>query len=286
MNYKKFEIKNKIVFETPIDNYPPLVTLTSKHSTCKISLHGAHILSFKPNDKKDLLWLSSLAIYRQDKAIRGGIPICLPWFGGFDTPSHGFARISSWEIIESKNFDDEFLSITFRLKNDKFIADYYVEISTTLNIELKVKNISEDKFEFTQALHSYFNISDVKNTIIKGLENQNYIDSIDNNREKTQQGYIRIDKEIDRIYTNTNSQTLILDKGYKREIIISTKNSKSTVVWNPWIEKSSKMSDFDEGGYKKMLCIESANIGFEKIILQKGESHSLKVKISEKEISI
>lgn len=277
-------VSEKIIFEAPIEGYPPFVTLYSKYSRCKIALHGAHVLSFIPNGSEDILWLSSKAIYKNDKAIRGGIPICLPWFGGADIPSHGFARVSQWEVVKSGVDEDGSPFIYLKLESDewehKFSAELFIEVSDVLKLELTMKNLDEKAFTFTQALHTYFNISDVKNVSLIGLDGVKYIDSLDGNAEKTQHGAIEIDAEIDRIYQDTEDECIIEDKGYKRKISISKVNSKSTVVWNPWIKKSASMADFDEGGYKNMLCVESANIGNEEITLQSGEEHSMKVFIS------
>jgi glucose-6-phosphate 1-epimerase len=281
---KKFGIDKKIVFETPIENYPPFVTLYSQHSRCKIALHGAHVLSFIPNGSEDILWLSSKAIYQNDKAIRGGIPLCLPWFGGADTPSHGFARVSKWEVLQSGVDENGSPYICLRLESDdwdyKFSAQLFIEVSDVLKLELTMKNLDEKAFTFTQALHTYFNISDVKNISLIGLDGVKYIDSLDRNIEKIQHGAIAIDAEIDRIYQDTEDKCIIDDKGFNRKISIKKVNSKSTVVWNPWIEKSASMVDFDESGYQKMLCVESANIGKEEITLQSGEQHVMKVFIS------
>ncbi len=280
----------QIVFEKPIENYPSFVTLYSKYSRCKIALHGAHVLSFIPNGSHDLLWLSSCAIYRNDKAIRGGIPLCLPWFGGTSTPSHGFARVSEWEVLESGVDEDGSPYICLRLESDdwdyKFSAQLRIEVSEVLKLELTMKNLDKKPFTFTEALHSYFNISDVKNVSLTGLEGRKYIDSIDGDTEKIQHGAIEIEAEIDRIYQDTENVCVIHDKGFNRKISISKENSKSTVVWNPWIEKSATMSDFDEGGYQNMLCVESANIGNEEIVLQAGEQHSMKVTIGEKHFNL
>ena len=278
-------ISEKIIFETPIEGYPPFVTLYSKYSRCKIALHGAHVLSFIPNGGEDILWLSSKAIYKNDKAIRGGIPLCLPWFGGADKPSHGFARVSEWEVVKSGVDDDGSPFIYLKLESDeweyKFSAELFIEVSDVLKLELTMTNLDEKAFTFTEALHTYFNISDVKNVSLTGLDGVKYIDSLDGDSEKIQRGFIEIDAEIDRIYQDTEDDCIIADKGYNRKISITKVNSKSTVVWNPWIDKSSSMVDFDAGGYQKMLCVESANIGDEEIVLQSGEKHSMKVTIGE-----
>jgi D-hexose-6-phosphate mutarotase len=208
----------------------------------------------------------------------------LPWFGGVFAPSHGFARISTWEVVESGVDEGSSPFICFELVSDdwdyKFVANLRVEVSKVLKLELTMKNLDEKAFTFTEALHSYFNVSDIKNVSLSGLEEQKYIDSLDGDREKSQNKAIKIDAEIDRIYQGTEDECIIKDDGYNRKISIKKENSKSTVVWNPWIEKSSKMSDFDKDGYKNMLCVESANIGDEEIVLQSGEEHSMRVIIS------
>ncbi len=283
MQYEQFAIDKKIVFETLIKEYPPFVILYAKESTCMIALHGAHVLSFIPNGGKDLLWLSSKAQYQNDKAIRGGIPLCLPWFGSDTSPSHGFARISEWEVVASGLDEEGSPYICLQLQSDdweyKFCAQLLVKVSDVLKLELTMQNLDEKAFKFTEALHSYFNISDVKNVSLIGLQGRNYIDQLDGNIEKTQHEAIEVDSEIDRIYQDTDDACTIEDKGYNRKISITKENSKSTVVWNPWIDKSASMVDFDEGGYKNMLCVESANIGDEAIELQSGAQHTMKVTI-------
>lgn len=290
MPSEKFGIADKIIFEKRAEDYPPFVTLVSKQSHCKIALHGAHILSFIPHGSPDLLWLSSKALYQNDKAIRGGIPICWPWFGSSDKPSHGFARIHSWEVIRSGVDEEENPHITLQLvSNDaskklfdyKFCAELSVTVSDTLDVQFSVINRDEKTFTITEALHTYFRISHVDSVKVTGLEGCSFIDQLDHDKEKLQQGAIKIKAEVDRIYQNSVDTCTICDEGLRRNIIVSKTDSKSTVVWNPWIQKSAAMADFDEGGYQHMVCVESANIGDHQITLKPGERHMMKLNISE-----
>ncbi len=281
MYSKNFGINGKIIFEKPIDDFPPFVTLYSKDSHCKIALHGAHVLSFVPNNSKDILWLSSDAIYEKSKAIRGGIPICLPWFGSVGKPSHGFARISEWSVVES-GLNNDYPYIKFFLELlDEYRFELFVEVSDALTMILSVENLNDKEMIMSEALHSYFNISDIENVFISGLEGKNYIDSLDHDKIKKQEKKIFINAEIDRIYQDTEDICVIEDSGFNRKIIISKENSKSTVVWNPWIKKSASMVDFELDGYRNMVCVESANIGEREVILQKGEKHNMQVVIEE-----
>ena len=291
MSSEKFGITNHIVFENDIENYPSFVTLHSKHGTCKLALHGGHVLSYIPKGSHDILWLSEKALYQQNKAIRGGIPLCFPWFSTAFTPSHGFARLMEWEVVQ--NGIDEACNpqIVLRLESTAwsrelwgydFSAELSIKLSKDLEMVLSVKNNDTKAFTIEEAMHSYYHVSDIKNVSVFGLEKKVYSDSLDANKEKSDDTPIQIDAEIDRIYEDTPECCIIRDRGLNREIIISKENSLSTIVWNPWREKSASMSDFNEGGYKQMLCVESGNIGKNKVIIKGGETRVMKMWISEK----
>ena len=69
--------------------------LRASGSEALVYLHGAHLASFRTSEHGELLWLSEKARYAPGKAIRGGVPICFPWFGAHaraELPAHGFAR--------------------------------------------------------------------------------------------------------------------------------------------------------------------------------------------------
>ncbi len=285
-----FVIEKHIIFENKKEDFPPFVILMSPHSQCKISLYGAQILSFIPHGSHDLLWLSKKAFYEKGKAIRGGIPLCFPWFASAGSPAHGFARIMPWKVVESGVDAQGNPHIKLRLQaneqtkvlwNYDFSAELFVKVSKKLEISLSITNKDDKSFSFAEAMHSYFQISDVQNVMIDGLQESIFIDSLDFNRHKAEKDAIEIDSEIDRIYINNKKSCVINDSSFNRQITISKEHSSSTVVWNPWIKKSSTMKDMQKEDYKQMICVESANVGDQKIILESGDTHTMGITIYE-----
>lgn len=286
-----FGIDRRIVFDHTIDGYAPFVSLNSPHGSCRIALHGAHILSYIPHGTRDdLLWLSECAIYEEGTAIRGGIPICWPWFASEGSPAHGFARNRVWEVVRSGIDENDDPHITLRLEFDKetlalwpyrFVLELDIFVSKKLTIALRAKNVDEQSFSFTEALHTYLNISDVSDIRIKGLSGCHYSNSLDG-KTYLEEGNITIDAEVDRIYSDASAVCQIEDSGRKRTITVYKENSLNTVVWNPWIEKSSGMKDMADGAYRSMVCVESANTAPNYITLSPGSIHEMRINISHK----
>lgn len=232
----------------------------------KIAFQGAHIFEYN-SDGKDLLWLSESSKFELGESIRGGIPICWPRFGNLDTslPQHGFARVFLFDLINVDESSPNKTTLHFRLKESeksREIWDYKFElevifiISDTLQVELKTTNTDAKAFMITQALHSYFKISNIANVHIKGLQNKPYFDALTGEYAR-QEDLISIDKEVDRIYQEVDKDIVLIDKD--REIKIKVSGSKSAIIWNPWIQKCKRMSAMTADAYKKFVCIESAN---------------------------
>lgn len=291
---KKFSFKDKhseLIFRDGPDNIP-LVEIINAKASAKISLQGAHVLSWMPHEQADVIWLSEDAKFEKGKSIRGGIPICWPWFGAHVSnnsfPAHGFARTVLWQVVDTKNISADETEITFRLSIDQqdediqkmwphdTYAEYRLNISSVLNLELITFNNSLESITIGQALHTYFNIEDINNTNIYGLENKTYLDKTDNFNSKVQKDSITINNEVDRVYLDTPEDVMI-DNG-KRKIIITKQGSKSTVVWNPWEEVANKMGDLGENGYQKMLCVESANAVNDTVTIKPSESYAMSAK--------
>lgn len=267
----------------------PLVEIKNAQASAVISLQGAHLLSWKPHKEGDVIWLSTDAVFAEGKSIRGGIPICWPWFGAHTNnssfPAHGFARTVSWDVIDTKNISTNETQITFRLSTNQLdkkhqemwpqatVVEYSVTISNTLRLELKTINNSQQEITIGQALHTYFNVVDINNTVVSGLEEKTYLDKPDNFNSKIQNGLITINDEVDRVYLNTTDD-IVIDNS-KRKILIKKEGSHTTVVWNPWEDISNKMGDLGVDGYKKMLCVESANAANDLIKINAGESYTL-----------
>lgn len=260
----------------------PVIQLSNSFGTASVALHGAHVTAYTPSGQKPVIFTSEQAIYKEGKAIRGGIPICWPWFNAHPTdpslPSHGFARNQFWEITASNHTADS-TSITLSLS----ITDLKAEVTITLNESLEVKltttNISNQQQTVGGALHSYFTVSNIDSIIIRGLEGVHYLDTLTDTPE-IQEGEISITQETDRIYTNSPETVSIFDREWNRNIFIDKSGSQSTVVWNPWITKSTGMADLGNEEYKGFVCIESANALEDIHSLAPGETHTLSTKIT------
>jgi glucose-6-phosphate 1-epimerase len=193
-----------------------------------------------------------------------------PQFGPGKLQQHGFARISKWKhasVGES--------AVCFTLTHDmipesfkdlwpfEFMLTYTVELLPTgLKMEFKVQNTGSIAFPFTCLLHTYFSVDDVSNASVEKLQNAVFTDSlVDKTKQKESRALVTIEKEVDRIYENISNE-LIVNKNVKLELGGFT----DAVVWNPWIEKSKKMADFDDEEYKKMICVEVGVVSHELVL--------------------
>ncbi len=284
---KQFAIAGHLQF-IEVDGGLVFAEINNAHATSSIALQGAHIATFQPKGEEPVIWLSKLAKFLPGKSIRGGVPVCWPWFGPHATdsklPGHGYARTVMWDVLETKALPDGSTFLRFGLVENDTTRTQWPHASTVqleatigkaLRVELVTKNTGSASFQLGEALHTYFHISDVGNMTIRGLEGCEYIDKVGETARRTQQGGIVIESEVDRVYVNTTADCVIEDKGLKRAIRISKQGSKSAVVWNPWTEKADKMGDFGKDGHRGMVCVESGNAFDNIITVQAGETHRL-----------
>lgn len=265
--------------------------IANSHSTARIALQGAHLVTWQPRGQEPVVWVSKFAKYAAGKSIRGGVPICWPWFGAHISdsklPGHGYARTVMWEVLETKELPDGATYIRFGLiETDATRAQWphpcSVQIEFTigknLRVELVTRNIGTHAFTLGEALHTYFHISDVGQMTIRGLEGCDYMDKAGGASElRKQQGGIVIESEVDRVYLNSSTDCVIEDRGLKRVIRIAKQGSHSTVVWNPWTEKADKMGDFGPQGHRGMVCVESTNALENVVSVAPGATHHLVV---------
>lgn len=290
----RFAIPGHVSFDE-IEKDFIIAKINNTHATSRIALQGAHIMTFQPNGEKPVIWLSEDAKFVSGKSIRGGVPICWPWFGPHETnpdfPAHGFARTMDWEVQETKALPDGSTLISFYLPvNDtikkqwphSFKLEIHITIGKTIKIELETNNTGKEPFTISEALHTYFHISDIQKIKISGLEGSEYMDKVGTPARKKQSGAITIDNEVDRVYLNTSSACLIEDQDWHRAIRIKKSGSQSTVVWNPWLQKAEKMGDLGQDGYRRMVCIESANALDNKLLV--NTEHKLIVEYSVEKI--
>jgi D-hexose-6-phosphate mutarotase len=284
---QKYGIGDQLIFSEGPGGFI-IAEMRNPHGEATVALHGGHIMSFRPRDHEPVLWLSSNSHFKTGKAIRGGIPVCWPWFADHptdpDKPAHGFVRAAVWSVSESEKLEDEstrlklFISDseeTMKLWPHRFRLEMDCTVSDVLRVKLISTNTGNKPFTCGGALHSYFNISSISNILINGLEGCPYIDKVDQGRRKIQDGAISVKSETDRLYLDTKADCIIQDSGMQRKIFISKNGSRTTVVWNPWIDKARAMQDFGDGEYKGMVCVETVNADTDVISLAPGNTHTL-----------
>lgn len=230
-----------------------------------ISKFGGHVLSFAPQGAQDLLWLSKTAKLDGSKAIRGGIPLCWPWFGpatgkNEGQPQHGYARSTFWNFELLEETDSKMVIKLQPEFSDDLALDFdltaFVTLSDTLKVELHSTNKTSDHQELSQAIHSYFSIANIDETELGGLENTEYVCKV-TNQTVSQESLVKLTEHSDRVYNTANSPILIDDQ--QRQIKVGGNNHDSVVVWNPWAQNAAGMGDFDDLGYQQMVCVEMAN---------------------------
>ena len=263
-------------------------------ATASISLQGGHVMRWQPKSAaQPVIWLSQLARLAPGKSLRGGIPVCWPWFGphaaqaGF--PGHGYARTVSWAVTHASGLADGATQITLELINSDQTRAMWnhpckltlaVTVGETLKLTLTTGNLGDDAFVIGEALHTYFQVGDIARTRVLGLEGCEFLDKAGGSVRRRQQGALTFSAETDRIYVNTAADCVIEDPQLQRRIRIAKSGSQSTVVWTPWAEKADRMGDFGPDGWRAMLCVESAN-ALENLVSVPGHaSHGMSVEYS------
>lgn len=307
-----FGIAGALVFEErPEGLIEARLASTEGHAT--VCLQGGHVIDWRcQGQTQPVLWLSRDAKFAAGKSIRGGIPVCWPWFGAHGAitppqhapqqgdaplsspragaehfPAHGFARTAAWDVVDSGVEGDGAVWLLLNLQREAMPESMWphaaslelnVRLGATLKLDLCTGNIGEQPFVLGEALHTYFNISDVGHVSVLGLEGVEYWDTVGTVQKQRQDGAIDFSAETDRVYINSPQACSIEDPGFGRRIHIHKQGSLSTVVWNPWTAKAERMGDLGQpDGWRQMLCVESANAWDNKLTLAPGERHTLSV---------
>jgi len=284
---QQFGMKEQLQFRQG-DNGFVMIDISNQYAKATISTYAGQIVSYQPHDEaEDLFFLSEKVLYQEGKAIRGGVPICWPWFGddtsGFERPPHGFVRNQQWQVLSTEVLEDGRTSVTLvtadsdmtrELWHYEFNLELQFIIGPTLELSLKTKNTGKQFFTITQALHTYFKVSDISNVLIKGLDGKPYIDKLDSFAIKQQTDDITVSHEIDRIYQKSPKEISLTDSGFNRTITISSYGSDTTVVWNPWSTASSNIADLATESYRSFVCVETANVFTDSLtIIPAGREH-------------
>jgi glucose-6-phosphate 1-epimerase len=288
----QFDIPNALRFEDGLGGLVRAV-ISTPAAEADVYLQGAHVTHWAPRGQRPVLFVSPKSLFASGKAIRGGVPIIFPWFGprgdGQAGPAHGFARNTEWAIEETKLRNDGTVEIALTLPpNDAsrgfgyagFHLRLRVIVGSELEMELETRNDAKEPLVYEEALHSYFAIGDIHHASVSGLEGTAYIDKTDGfKRKKLGADPMHIGKETDQVHLSTKAACVVHDPVWNRRIIVEKSGSDSTVVWNPWIEKTKGMSDMAPDDWKEMICLETANAADNAIHLLPGASHKLTASI-------
>jgi glucose-6-phosphate 1-epimerase len=270
----------------------PKVVVNTPDCSGEIYLHGAHITSWKPSDCKEAIFVSEASRWEEGRAIRGGIPICFPWFRNKadnpNAPQHGFARTTAW-TLSSIRAKDNAVIVEMSITSDEdsrlwwpsdFKLIYRATFGKKLNLELQVENTGRTSLRFEEALHTYHRVGDVDCIRIDGLAGVTYLDNTDSNKSRLQRGEIEFTSQVDRAYLGTDHSLQLVDSQMKRRVNVVKTNSLTTVVWNPWEEGARSLSDMGDDEWTQMACIEASNIRDFAIDLKPGQQHTMQAMIS------
>jgi glucose-6-phosphate 1-epimerase len=272
----------------------PRLAVKSRLGEAQVYFQGAHVTAWQPvSASAPVLWMSRESYFEPGKPLRGGVPICFPWFGPNASdpkaPGHGFARLREWTLIEATEVADGTVTLALELASDPalepalsplwphaFRAIHRITIGSTLTMALEVTNTGTDPLTFEEALHTYFAVRDVREVTVTGLEQTDYLDKVTGFDRKNQgRDPIRFIGETDRVYLKTTADCVIHDPGTGRRITIRKTGSDASVVWNPWIDKARAMPDFGDDEWPEMVCVETCNVNVHARTLKPGDSHTM-----------
>jgi len=269
----------------------PKIVITTKTSTAEIYPHGAHLTHFQKNGEQPLIFMSRKSWFAPGKPIRGGVPICFPWFGNRDgEPGHGFARIAEWQVVKTTAAPDGTVTVQLALAPqpgrqawNALRTEFIVTVGDTLTMELNTSSEACDGgLEIENCLHTYFQVSDINAISLSGLSGAPFNDFAAGDtgtRKAENDAVLLITKETNRVYADNTATVEIHDNNFKRTIRVEKSSSKSTVVWNPWTTQKLP-DDFDPAEHQHMVCVESGNVKQNKISLPPGGTTTLKVIVS------
>jgi glucose-6-phosphate 1-epimerase len=288
----QFAIAEHITF-TATAGGVPVAEIRNSYAAASVAVQGGHVITYQPHGQAPVLWVSRLSAYELGKTIRGGIPVCWPWFGAHPTdaskPFHGFVRGMLWQVTGTSVGPADATQVrlglcdteaTWDLWPHAFDLQLVVTVGPRLHVELAARNPGQQPFQCGGALHTYYHVGDARRIAIHGLDGCDYLDKVEAFRRKRQQGPVTIEAETDRIYLDTAGDCLIDDPVLKRRIQIAKSGSRTTVVWNPWADKARAITDFGDEEYLNMVCVETANADADIVTVPPGGEHRLAAMIA------
>ena len=268
------------------------IHIETPSAKAEVYLHGAQITSWQPAGTGEVIFLSERSHWQEGKAIRGGIPVCFPWFRAKSddphAPSHGFVRTKEWHLESISAVPGDAVCARFSTGSDdasrkwwpfEFRLEYAITVGKSLKLELAMTNAGDRGLKFEEALHTYFRVGDARQARVMGLDGVSYLDNREGNLEKKQAGDLILTRQTDNAYRNATGAVEIVDPVLKRRVRTSKHNSASAIVWNPWSDGAAGLADLAEDEWQSMLCVEGGNIIDSAVALQPGKSYSITVVI-------
>ena len=275
-----------------------MIELTNRHGTAVVTTHGATVLSYRPQGGEEVIWVSDTAVYDGSKPVRGGIPVCWPWFGPYDPsalgpdPSdankkgHGIARYETWDVESVRSVDDATEITLVLLPNDAtrkawphdFSLRLVVTLGETLRMALVGENRSDHEWLVSEALHTYFRVAQAAGMVIDGLDSTAYYDKLDRSARRTLSGELSLTTPIESVFVG-HAGDVVLHDG-ERNIVMRQDNGHTVVVWNPGAEGAKGFADMPDDQYRHMVCVEAGNALDDAYRLAPGASHTLYCEIS------
>jgi glucose-6-phosphate 1-epimerase len=263
------------------------VSITIPAAAAEIYLHGAQITSWKPAGSDDVIFLSRKSRWEEGRAIRGGIPVCFPWFrakvDNAQAPAHGVVRTKAWELISITQSANG-VTVTLATESDdasrkwwpyEFRLVHRITVGAELRLELTATNTGTTPLRFEEALHTYHRVGDVRKARVSGLDGTQFLDNTDGNREKTQQSDVAMQQATDNAYLHTSAALELIDPVLRRRVRIEKSHSVTTVVWNPWEEGARSLADLGDDEWPLFACVEASNILGAAVELAPNEAHTM-----------
>lgn len=266
----------------------PIIRLSTPACTALIAIQGAHLLNFCAQNGTPLLWVSPKCNFTPGVALRGGVPVCLPWFGpNLDPkkPKHGFARNNDWQLEDATLLPDGDAKLTFTFTSSanelfdfNFSAQLVMTLGAAIKLEITVSNTDSKAFDCSWVLHSYHPVNSLTDVRVKGLAGKTYLDNLEKHAAKTQHGDVNFPAEVDRVFPGIENNLEIAGTPH---ISIRHHNCPSVVVWNPGATNAANIADIGAGNEQDYICVERGAVLAEKWNLLEGEAQSAWVEISE-----
>jgi len=259
----------------------------------RLTPYGGQVCEWTPAGQSPVLFMSPRAVFAAGTPIRGGVPICFPWFGPHPTdptkPAHGFARTRTWQVAGVARDTAGDVRVVLRLAADAdtralwsapFAVSLTLALGASLEMTADVENVGDDAIVYELALHTYLAVGDVEAVRIRGLEGARFVDKVDGGKDKLAGPEpLAIAGETDRVFLDTTTTCVVDDPVLARRLRVEKRHSEATVVWNPGRERARSMRDVGEDSWRGFVCVETANVGPHAVRLAPRTRHAMSARI-------